>query len=100
MEILLNTQDYDCYNWLISTVAPQNFIKFLQQKAEVLKLLVIMHFYDFLWAYFIVANYICPVVYVYVYRYITPGGTPILGHTRDVWPEWVSFRGPKTCGWV
>ena len=26
----------------------------------------------------------------------TPGGdTPILGHTGDVRPEWVSFRGPK-----
>ena len=23
------------------------------------------------------------------------GGTPILGHTRDVWPEWVSFPGQK-----
>ena len=31
----------------------------------------------------------------------TPGGgTPILGHISDVRPEWVSFRGPKTCGWV
>ena len=31
----------------------------------------------------------------------TPGrGTPILGHIRDVHPEWVSFRGPKTCRWV
>ena len=25
-----------------------------------------------------------------------PGrGTPILGHTKDVWPEWVSFPGQK-----
>ena len=24
-----------------------------------------------------------------------PGGTPILGHIRDVWPEWVSFPGRK-----
>ena len=32
--------------------------------------------------------------------FIGGGGTPILGHTRDVRPEWVSFRGPKTCGWV
>ena len=24
-----------------------------------------------------------------------PGGTPILGHTREVRPEWVSFRDPK-----
>ena len=50
-----------------------------------------------------------------------PGGTPILGHIRDVRPEWVTFPGrkpadgcefltknlrmgvnysPKTCGWV
>ena len=28
------------------------------------------------------------------------GGVPILGHTKDVRPEWVSFRGPKTCGRV
>ena len=37
-------------------------------------------------------------------------GTPILGHIRDVRPEWVSFQAknlrdgvnfwPKTCGWV
>ena len=26
--------------------------------------------------------------------------TPILVHTRGVRPEWVSFRGPKTCEWV
>ena len=25
----------------------------------------------------------------------TRGGTPILGHTRDVRPEWVSFPGRK-----
>ena len=25
----------------------------------------------------------------------TPGGTPILGHIRDVWPEWVGFPGRK-----
>ena len=33
---------------------------------------------------------------------LKPGGEgiPILGHTRDVRQEWVSFRGPKTCGWV
>ena len=24
-----------------------------------------------------------------------PGGTPILGHIRDVRPEWVSFPGQK-----
>ena len=24
-----------------------------------------------------------------------PGDTPILGHIRDVRPEWVSFPGPK-----
>ena len=24
-----------------------------------------------------------------------PGGTPILGHIRDVQPEWVSFPGRK-----
>ena len=35
--ILLNTQDYNCYNSLISTVASQNFIRFLHEKAEVLK---------------------------------------------------------------
>ena len=23
------------------------------------------------------------------------GGTPILGHIRDVWPEWMSFPGRK-----
>ena len=27
-----------------------------------------------------------------------PGVTPVLGHTKDVRPEWVSFRGPKTSG--
>ena len=43
MEILLNREDYSCYTADISTVAPQNFIKFLHQKAEVLILLVIMH---------------------------------------------------------
>ena len=47
MEIPLNTQDYNCYNWPVSTVAPQNFIRFLHQKAEVLKLLVIMHLRGF-----------------------------------------------------
>ena len=26
---------------------------------------------------------------------IPPGGTPILGHIRDVLPEWVSFPGRK-----
>ena len=26
----------------------------------------------------------------------TPGGTPILGHIRDVRPEWVSFPGQKS----
>ena len=26
---------------------------------------------------------------------ICPGGTPILGHIRDVRPEWVSFSGRK-----
>ena len=41
MEILLNTQDYNCYNFDIFSVAPQNFIKFLYQKAEVLTILVI-----------------------------------------------------------
>ena len=25
----------------------------------------------------------------------TQGGTPILGHIRDMWPEWVSFPGRK-----
>ena len=25
----------------------------------------------------------------------TQGGTPILGHIRDMWPEWVSFSGRK-----
>ena len=48
MELLLNTQDDNCYTAYISTVratvAPQNFIKFLHQKAEVLELLVVMHF--------------------------------------------------------
>ena len=29
-----------------------------------------------------------------------PGETPILGHNKGVQPEWVSFRGPKTCGWM
>ena len=24
------------------------------------------------------------------------GGTPVLGYTRDVRPEWVSFRGQKS----
>ena len=28
------------------------------------------------------------------------GGISILSHIRDVRPEWVSFRGPKTCRWV
>ena len=28
-----------------------------------------------------------------------PGGTPVLGHIRDVRPEWVSFPGQKpACG--
>ena len=27
---------------------------------------------------------------------LTPGGTPILGHIRDVRPEWVSFPGRKS----
>ena len=26
---------------------------------------------------------------------LAPGGTPILGHIRDVRPEWVSFPGQK-----
>ena len=26
---------------------------------------------------------------------LVPGGTPILGHTRDVRPEWVTFPGRK-----
>ena len=26
---------------------------------------------------------------------LSPGGTPILGHIRDVRPEWVSFPGQK-----
>ena len=29
------------------------------------------------------------------YQYQGPGGTPILGHVRDVRPEWVSFPGRK-----
>ena len=41
-------------------------------------------------------------------RSVTPAGgdTPILGQTRDVQPEWVSFPGqgvhlcPKICRWV
>ena len=44
MEFLLNAQDYNCYTTDISTVSPQTFIKFLHQKAEVLRLLVIVHF--------------------------------------------------------
>ena len=52
MEILLNTQDYNCYNFDISSVAPQNFIKFLYLKAEVLKILVIVHFHDFSMSFF------------------------------------------------
>ena len=27
---------------------------------------------------------------------VSPGGTPILGHIRDVRPEWVSFPGRKS----
>ena len=27
--------------------------------------------------------------------HLGPGGTPILGHIRDVRPEWVSFPGRK-----
>ena len=28
----------------------------------------------------------------------TPGGTPILGHIRDVGPEWVGFSAQKPAG--
>ena len=49
MEFLLNAQDYNCYTNDIPTVAPQNFIKFLHQRVEVSRLLVIMHFYVLLW---------------------------------------------------
>ena len=51
IEILLNTQDYNCYNFDISSVAPQNFMIFLHQKAEILKILVIALFHDFLRVY-------------------------------------------------
>ena len=49
----LNTQDYNSYTTDISTVAPKNFLKFLYQRVEVFRLLVIMHFYGFLWVYFL-----------------------------------------------
>ena len=39
MEILLNTQDYNCYSFDMFSVTPQNFIKIFYQKAEVLKIL-------------------------------------------------------------
>ena len=32
---------------------------------------------------------------VKIYCHHIPGGTPILGHIRDVRPEWVSFAGRK-----
>ena len=44
MQFPLNTQDYYRYTTDISTVAPQNFVRFFHEKAEVLRLLVIMHF--------------------------------------------------------
>ena len=47
MEILLNTEDYKRYDFDILSVAPKNLIKFLYQKAEVLKILVIVHFSRF-----------------------------------------------------
>ena len=73
MEILRNRQDHiNCYNLLISTVAPQNFIRFLHQKAEVLKLLVIMYFLWFSMSLFhsgqwILASGVFTICSLYVY---------------------------------
>ena len=36
-----------------------------------------------------------PTSFSRIVHYEYPGGTPILGHIRDVRPEWVSFSGQK-----
>ena len=38
------------------------------------------------------SNYLC---YFFSINDLPGGGTPILGHIRDVQPEWVSFPGRK-----